>query len=407
MRCIMKRVKCEHCETEFEPKNSWQKFCKRGCNRRAYRQRKGLPEPDFPSMKVDSFVERERQIRKKEDAEILELVEELKGLEEIRTFRQALNDKPADWKVRRYLGEGGQIVSTIGQAAAYLFSDKSVGLNDRINEMNSQNETLANNHFAGLLNETMGKMEVVRRKIEGIREKQALRQSKQSLDGMRTQLGDARIFRKVQSSIPFVDVLDSEDSVSGVNLADIKNFKFDSITIPGYEQLGQLERGAIIMLHGGAGSGKSTFALKLANAYMAGRHGVAMYVSAEEMKSINGKGVPSQTLVDRIKRYSIAQNIVFTSNKTLGGVIKTAKDNNAGFVVIDSLSATELSTDDVKKMIHLMPGVIIVFILQHTKQGTYKGDSELDHLSDMTIRADKFKLSTIKTRYGQFENMAI
>ncbi len=54
-----------------------------------------------------------------------------------------------------------------------------------------------------------------------------------------------------------------------------------------------------------------------------------------------------------------------------------------------------------------MPGVIIVFILQHTKQGTYKGDSELDHLSDMTIRAEKFKLSTVKTRYGQFENVGI
>jgi hypothetical protein len=403
----MKRVKCEHCETEFEPKNSWQKFCKRGCNRRAYRQRKGLPEPDFPSMKVDSFVERERQIRKKEDAEILELVEELKGLEEIRTFRQALNDKPTDWKVRKYLGEGGQLVSTIGQAAAHLFSDKSVGLNDRINEMNRQNEMLANNHFAALLNDTMGKMEVVRRKIEGIREKQALRQSKQSLDGMRQQLGDARIFRKLQSSIPFVDVLDSEDGVSSVNLGDIKNYKFDSISIPNYEWLGKLERGAIIMLHGGAGSGKSTFALKLANSYMAGMHGKAMYVAAEEMKTIGGKGIPSQTLVDRIKRYSIGENIAFTSNRTLGGIIKSAKDNNAGFIVIDSLSATELSTDDIKKMIHLMPGVIIVFILQHTKQGTYKGDSELDHLSDMTIRAEKFKLSTVKTRYGQFENVGI
>lgn len=396
----MMRVKCGHCETEFEPKNSWQKFCKRGCNRRAYRERKGLPEPDFPSMKVDSFVEKERQIRKKEDSEILELVEQLKGLEVVRSYRQAEEDKPLSWKLNRYHGTAVEVIYSVGKGLA-----DAKGID--YSSMQIEHEAQAINHFKARLNETLRQIEAIRRKIEDIREKQALRQSKQSLDGMRTQLGDARIFRKLQSSIPFVDVLDSEGSVSGVNLADIKNFKFDSITIPGYEQLGQLERGAIIMLHGGAGSGKSTFALKLANAYMAGRHGVAMYVSAEEMKSINGKGVPSQTLVDRIKRYSIAQNIVFTSNKTLGGVIKTAKDNNAGFIVIDSLSATELTTDDVKKMIHLMPGVIIVFILQHTKQGTYKGDSELDHLSDMTIRAEKFKLSTIKTRYGQFENMAI
>ena len=273
--------------------------------------------------------------------------------------------------------------------------------------INNEAEANAGNYFKARLNETLREIEAIRRKIEDIREKQTLRQSKHNLDGMRAQLGDARIFRKMQSSIPVVDVLDYEDSVSAVNLVDIRNYKFDNISIPNYEFLGQLERGAIIMLHGGAGSGKSTFALKLANAYMTGNHGTAMYVSAEEMKSINGKGIPSQTLVDRIKRYSIAQNIAFTSNKTLGGIIKAGKDNQAGFIVIDSLSATELTTDDVKKMIHLMPGVIIVFILQHTKQGTYKGDSELNHLSDMTIRAENFKLSTIKTRYGQFNNIGI
>ena len=396
----MTKVKCGYCQTEFEPKNSWQKFCKRGCNRRSYRERKGLPEPDFPSMKADSFVEKERQIRKKEDSEILELVEQLKGLEEVRSYRQAQDNKDLSWKLNTYYGTMSQVIYGIGKGIAM---GKGLGFVGIDNEY----ETTASNHFKGRLNDTLREMEAVKRRIEDIREKQGLRQSKHSLDGMRTQLGDARIFRKVQSSLPFVDVLDSEGDVSAVNLADLKNYIFDNISIPGYEHLGQLERGAIIMLHGGAGSGKSTFALKLANAYMTGQHGTAMYVSAEEMKSINGKGIPSQTLVDRIKRYSIRQNIAFTSNKTLGGIIKAAKDNKAGFIVVDSLSATELSTDDVKKMIHLMPGVIIVFILQHTKQGTYKGDSELDHLSDMTIRADKFKLSTIKTRYGQFENVPV
>ena len=116
----MIKAKCEYCETEFEKKNAWHKFCKRGCNRSAYRERKGLPEPDFPSMKADSLVERERQIRKKEDSEILELVEQLKELEVIRSYRQAEDDKPMKWKLGRYYSTGSQLFIAITQGLSLI-----------------------------------------------------------------------------------------------------------------------------------------------------------------------------------------------------------------------------------------------------------------------------------------------
>jgi predicted ATP-dependent serine protease len=88
-------------------------------------------------------------------------------------------------------------------------------------------------------------------------------------------------------------------------------------------------------------------------------------------------------------------------------MIKKAKDNNCGFVVIDSLTVTEMTTEDVKKLIHLCPGTIFLFILQHTKQGQYKGDAELNHLSDMTIKAENMTIESVKNRYGSFKSVKI
>jgi tryptophan 2,3-dioxygenase len=415
------QIKCGYCGELFAPRTEWQKFCKRICNRKAYRDRKGLPEPDFPSMKVDSYVEKERQVRKAEDKKLFELVEQLKELDKKRQQREIECSQPVDWKIRQRKTEFGHDMLTGMSAIAEVLLG-SISVFDRDNttlqetvsgisgfNQNWINETEveATNYFRSRLNDVLREIAIVKNDIEEIHRYREIRQSKTSLDTIRQQLGDARIFKKVQKEMPVVEVLDYEDNVQAIALNDLLNHQFDSIEIVGYEYMGKIERGAIIMLHGGAGSGKSTFALKIANAYMASGHGKVLYVSAEEMKVINGVEVSSQTLVERIKRHNITQNIIFTSSKTLGAVIKKAKDNNCGFVVIDSLTVMEMTTEDVKKLIHFCPGTIFLFILQHTKQGQYKGDAELNHLSDMTIKAENMTIESVKNRYGSFKGVKI
>jgi energy-coupling factor transporter ATP-binding protein EcfA2 len=414
------QIKCGHCGELFAPRTEWQKFCKKICNRRAYRSRKGLPEPDFPSMKVDSYVEKERQVRKAEDRRLFELVEQLKELDKERQQRETECSQSVEWKIEqkgfgnnKLIGITGMVAEVILGGVSYFDRDnqnlrKTVsGISDGNRNIMSEIGIEAENHFRSRLNDTLREIAKVKNDIVEIHHYREIRQSKTNLDTIRQQLGDSRIFKKIQKEVPIIEVLDYEDNVSAIALNDLLNYQFDSIEITGYEYMGKIERGAIIMLHGGAGSGKSTFALKIVNAYMASGHGKALYASAEEMKVINGVEVPSQTLVERIKRHNITQNIIFTSSKTLGAMIKKAKDNNCGFVVIDSLTVTEMTTEDVKKLIHLCPGTIFLFILQHTKQGQYKGDAELNHLSDMTIKAENMTIESVKNRYGSFKSVKI
>jgi predicted ATP-dependent serine protease len=153
-------------------------------------------------------------------------------------------------------------------------------------------------------------------------------------------------------------------------------------TVAGFDGLGALPKKFKALIYGFPGSGKSTFALQFANVYP----GQVLYVSAEE-------GFSESFICKLIQWEIVSKNITVSDAQTVREIEHDiTKLHRVDLVIIDSLG-----------MLDAVPHIersAQVWIAHSTKDGKYKGDSDLAHVVDMVIQCREGIANVEKNRFA-------
>ena len=192
-------------------------------------------------------------------------------------------------------------------------------------------------------------------------------------------------------------------------------------------QIGELDRvlgggivkGAVVLLGGDPGIGKSTIALQLSN--QLSQTGLKiLYVSAEESVQ--------QTLM-RAERLGalLAERIYIVNQTDLSAIIEYIKKINPDVMIIDSIqvifspdiSSSPGSVSQVRECSHILTriaksGGISMFIIGHvTKEGALAGPRILEHIVDTVLYFEGERYSTyrilraVKNRFGSTNEIGV
>lgn len=142
---------------------------------------------------------------------------------------------------------------------------------------------------------------------------------------------------------------------------------------------------SLILLHGLPGSGKSTMSLKIANA-----HTPSAFVSLEQRHGV--------ALGEQLRRLEIRSKelTVFTPPLGIDDVFGACDSNN--LLVIDSVTVSTFTPADLRAMAER---VIVVGILQSTKDGSFRGSQTWLHEADVCIECESMRWRVSKSRYEE------
>lgn len=169
---------------------------------------------------------------------------------------------------------------------------------------------------------------------------------------------------------------------------DVQRMDFQTVKLePRFaEFIGSPEFPFCMMVHGGPGSGKTTFALQLANSLAAHNGKRVLFVSSEE-----GIGQKLKSKIDRLGLH--APTLYFSS---------TLPDSFADYdaVFIDSVISMGLTAESLREMYRNAPNTTFVAINQETKDGKARGSLEITHDTDIACRCENLSATLEKNRYG-------
>ena len=181
---------------------------------------------------------------------------------------------------------------------------------------------------------------------------------------------------------------------------------------------GGLVPGALVLIGGDPGIGKSTLILQAAGA-LAEEHAPILYVSAEES--------PQQIKL-RADRLGVeTDDILVLAETDLDAILATAEDANPGVLVVDSIQTVMIdeitsaagSVSQVREctsriMQWAKPRNIPVFIVGHvTKEGAIAGPRVLEHMVDavLYLEGERFHqyriLRAVTNRFGSTDEVGV
>lgn len=196
--------------------------------------------------------------------------------------------------------------------------------------------------------------------------------------------------------------------------------KRSSVGIAEFDRVlgGGLVRGAIVLVGGDPGIGKSTLILQ-ALGKIAEKEGTVLYVSGEES--------PQQIKL-RAERLSISSDkIILLPETVVENIIAVAKNMKPSVLVIDSIqtiyteeltsspgSVGQVRESAAKLMIFAKKSHIPVFLIGHvTKEGAIAGPRVLEHIVDTVLyfegdRGHPYRiLRTVKNRFGSTNEIGV
>lgn len=141
-----------------------------------------------------------------------------------------------------------------------------------------------------------------------------------------------------------------------------------------------------MMIHGEPFNGKTIFLLMFAK-YLAENFGSVLYVSSEEFSS--------PTMTKKVKQFltPFPHGFHFAEN------LADPEISDYRFVIFDSVNDLGMKPNDFKKIRQANPGVAFIFILQHTKDGKFKGGKDWEHLAEIVGEVKQGVFMTTKNRY--------
>jgi hypothetical protein len=177
--------------------------------------------------------------------------------------------------------------------------------------------------------------------------------------------------------------------LSGVmTAAQVASMQFEMLPFSGVwvNLLGKPEKNFTMIVHGEPGAGKSTFLIKFTR-FLSGL-GKVHYVSSEEFGSA--------TLTNLVNQYlnPIPGNVEFSN--TWNQVNLSDYD----FVVLDSVNDLGFNLEDFKTLKQQHPNTAFIAVLQHTKDGQFKGGKEWEHEAQIAGKIEEGTISIYKNRYG-------
>ena len=151
----------------------------------------------------------------------------------------------------------------------------------------------------------------------------------------------------------------------------------------------RLGRGALVVLFGPPGGGKSTFALR----WLSGCDGTRLLVSIEE-----GTG---PALSDRLVRLGIHDaRLLIVSNASVDAVVALAQRERVRVLAVDSVQRSLFEAAELRHLIRVLDLDALLAIAQVNARGEILGRRELEHEADTVLSIEAMRWTTTKHRYG-------
>lgn len=150
----------------------------------------------------------------------------------------------------------------------------------------------------------------------------------------------------------------------------------------------RLMRGALVLLYGPPGGGKSTMALGLVDGI--GQRSV-VYLSEEGLAPSVGERLVRLGLRDERMRL-----VARASLDQLAGVMH---EHRAPVLVVDSVNAATLTAADLRHLMVIARTHVLVAVQQITKAGAPAGSNALVHEADVVIEVQDARWQIVKSRY--------
>lgn len=170
---------------------------------------------------------------------------------------------------------------------------------------------------------------------------------------------------------------------------EMGNRQFESLDFdyPWNNLMGKPAKNFTIMFHGEPGSGKTTLLLKFAE-YLANNFGNVLYISSEEHEAA--------TLTDKINEllHPKPQNLDFAPD------LVTPHLPAYQFIILDSINDLGLKLEDFKALRKENPNAAFILVLQHTKDGNYRGGKDWEHHIEIGVSVENGVATVYRTRYG-------
>jgi predicted ATP-dependent serine protease len=155
-----------------------------------------------------------------------------------------------------------------------------------------------------------------------------------------------------------------------------------------YEDL-RLGAGALVLVSGPPGSGKSTWASRLINAV----HGPALLIAAEE-------GI-SPSLAARLLRSNVKrEDFHVLTRATVDAAVAFAKEHKIVATAIDSVQEAAWTASELRHLLEMVPTMdLLVGVVQVTKAGLPAGAMALQHEADVCVTVEGMTWALAKSRY--------
>ena len=164
---------------------------------------------------------------------------------------------------------------------------------------------------------------------------------------------------------------------------------------PGVYETLVLGLGALVLVSGGPGAGKSTWACRLLDAIP----GPVILVAAEE-------GI-APSLAARLGRCRVKRaDFGVIARASVDSVVEFALARRAVAVVIDSVQEAAWNTQELRHLLAVVPTLdLVIGVQQVTKDGQPAGLMALQHESDVQVAVEAMQWSLKKSRYQDLENV--
>lgn len=151
----------------------------------------------------------------------------------------------------------------------------------------------------------------------------------------------------------------------------------------------RLGAGALLLISGAPGQGKSTVATRLLDSM----DGAVLLVSAEEALG--------PALAARLSRCGVRrENFHVLTNASCDAVVEFARKKNVVALGVDSVTEAAWTARELRHVLEVVPSLdLLIGVLQVRKDGLPAGAVALQHESDAHVAVEGMRWSLLKSRY--------
>jgi predicted ATP-dependent serine protease len=180
--------------------------------------------------------------------------------------------------------------------------------------------------------------------------------------------------------------IDSE--VELTTARDLARTQWQEAGLPAYPGL-ELRRGALVVVFGPAGSGKSTWAARALDSLQS----PSLLVSVEEPAG------PS--LAERLARVGAKDDrLMVCSRATVDQIAAIVRQRRVEALCVDSVQRAMFEARDLRHLLQVLPSLaLVVAVSQINRDGDVRGGEELAHEADVVIELEALRWTVRKSRY--------